>query len=50
MNYLEISKLILLIEPLPNINQVFSLVLQQERRGKNYSDTKVLVNSTSENQ
>jgi len=43
---------ILLTEPLPNINRVLFFVLQQERQlsGNSYTNTKVLVNITSQNQ
>ncbi|XP_052735367.1 uncharacterized protein LOC128197453 [Vigna angularis] len=47
--YDTVKTQILLMEPLPNINRVFSLIIQQERQGKNDSnqnDSKVLASTT----
>jgi len=51
--YNNVKTQILLLEPLPNINRVFSLILHQERQGKQFHEasvleTKVLINNTSQ--
>ncbi|XP_068498583.1 uncharacterized protein [Phaseolus vulgaris] len=51
--YNNVKTQILLLEPLPNINRVFSLILQQERQEKQFhetpiSETKVLINNASQ--
>ncbi|XP_052736590.1 uncharacterized protein LOC108336976 [Vigna angularis] len=46
-SYNTVKTQILLMDPLPNINRVFSLIMQQERQEKHNSvDTKVLANVT----
>ncbi|XP_022642892.1 uncharacterized protein LOC111242680 [Vigna radiata var. radiata] len=53
-NYNTVRTQILLMEPLPNINRVFSLIMQQERQERSNANqfaetTKILVNTADRN-
>ncbi|XP_017416433.1 uncharacterized protein LOC108327215 [Vigna angularis] len=49
-SYNTVKTQILLMDPLPNINRVFSLIMQQERQEKHSSpEVKVLANATDKN-
>ncbi|XP_014503011.1 uncharacterized protein LOC106763324 [Vigna radiata var. radiata] len=43
-SYNTVKTQILLMDPLPNVNRVFSLIIQQERQEKHNTETKILVN------
>jgi len=43
------SKLIFLMEPLPNTNKVFSTIMQQERHTNNFDVEKKVLNTTKRN-
>ncbi|XP_052724191.1 uncharacterized protein LOC128193979 [Vigna angularis] len=49
-SYNTVRTQILLMDPLPNVNRVFSLIMQQERQEKNSSpEVKVLANASDKN-